>query len=75
MNLLDNFAQSAGALEYIECFSGRGGKTPPHNDYRRYDIKQSDDLVPVMLELWGMWSTPSLPFLSGQLSEGVLAPD
>ena len=28
-----------------------------------YDTKQSDDEAPVMLELWGMWSTPLLPSL------------
>ena len=28
-----------------------------------------------MLELWGMWSTPSLPFPPGPLSPGVVAPD
>ena len=27
----------------------------------RYDTKQSDDEVPEMLELWGMWITPFLP--------------
>ena len=34
-------------------------------------LKQSDGEVPVMLELWGMWSTPSLP----SLWTGVVAPD
>ena len=28
-----------------------------------------------MLELWGMWSTPSLPSLSGPLWPRVVAPD
>ena len=28
-----------------------------------------------MLELWGMWSTPSLPSLSGPLRPGVIAPE
>ena len=28
-----------------------------------------------MLELWGMWSTPSLPLLPGPLRTGVVAPD
>ena len=28
-----------------------------------------------MLELWGMWSTPSLPSLSGPLWLRVVAPD
>ena len=29
----------------------------------------------VMLELWGMQSTPSLPLLLGPLWSGVVAPD
>ena len=28
-----------------------------------------------MLELWGMWSTPSLPLFSGLLWPGVVKPD
>ena len=32
------------------------------------DTKQSDGEIPVMLELWGMWSTPSLPLLPGSLA-------
>ena len=40
-----------------------------------YDIKQSDGEVPVMLGLWGMRSTPSLPLLPGPLRPGVVAPD
>ena len=28
-----------------------------------------------MLELWGMWSTPSLPSLPGPLLPGEVAPD
>ena len=28
-----------------------------------------------MLELWGIWSTPSLPLLTGPLRPGVVAPD
>ena len=38
-----------------------------------YDTKQSDGVAPVMLELWGMWSTPSL--LPGPLWPGVVAPE
>ena len=39
------------------------------------DTKQSDDEVSAMLELWGMWSTPSLPLLSGPLWSRVVASD
>ena len=37
------------------------------NEYRDYDTKNSDGEVPVMLELWGMQSTPSLPSLHALL--------
>ena len=53
----------------------RGGKTPLHNQCPGYDTKQFDGEVPVMLELWGMQSTPSLPSLPGPLRPRVLAPD
>ena len=62
-----NFAQSAGAVEYTIC-------TPP-NECPGYDIKQSDGEVLVMLELWGMRSTPSLPSLPGPLCSGLVASD
>ena len=65
----------AGAVEYTNCFSEKGSKTPPSIERPGYDTKQSDGEVPVMLELWGMWSTPSLPSLPGPLWPGVVAPD
>ena len=40
-----------------------------------YDSKQSDVEVPVMLELWGMQSTLSLPLLPGSLWPGMVAPN
>ena len=40
-----------------------------------YDNKQSDSEVPVMLEILGMCSTPSLLSLPGQLWPRVVAPD
>ena len=45
------------------------------NECPGYDTKQSDSEVPVMLELWGMRSTPSLPILPGPLWPGMVAPD
>ena len=53
------------------------GKTPHTHTHKcpGYDTKQSDGEIPVMLELWGMWSTPSLPLLPGPLWPGVVAPD
>ena len=49
------------------------GKTPP-NKCPWYDTKQSDGEVPVILELWGMQSTPSLPSLPGLFWLGMVAP-
>ena len=49
------------------------GKTP--NECPVHDTKQSDDEVPVMLELWGMQSTSSLSFLPGPPWPWVVAPD
>ena len=40
-----------------------------------YDTNQSDGDVSVMLELWGMWSTPLLPSLPESRWPGVVAPD
>ena len=47
----------------------------PPNETPGYDTKQSDGEVPVMQELWGMWSTPSLALIPGLLWPGVGAPD
>ena len=51
------------------------GKTPPPNECPGYDTKQSDGEVPAVLELCGMWSTPSLTLLPSPLWPGVVAPD
>ena len=68
------FAQSAGAVEYTDCTSAEG-QDPTPNECPGYDTKQSDGEVPAVLELWGMWSTPSLPLLPGPLWSEVVAPD
>ena len=44
----------------------------PANEGPGYNSKQSDSEVPVMQELWGMRSTPSLPSLPGPLWLGVV---
>ena len=44
-----------------------GGVRPSPNESLGYDIKQSDDEAPVMLELWGMQSTLSMPLLPSPL--------
>ena len=51
------------------------GVRPLSNKFPGYGTKQSDGEVPVMLELWVMWSTPSLPSLPGPLRLGMIAPD
>ena len=66
-------AQSAGAVEYTDCTSAEGLE-PPH-ECPRYDTKQYDGEVPVMLGLWGIRSISSLPLLRDQLWPGVVAPD
>ena len=40
-----------------------------------YDTKQLDGKVPVILDLWGMWSTPLLSLLPGSLRPGMVVPD
>ena len=69
-------AQSAGAVEYTDCTSAEGQDPTPHpNECPGYDTKQSDGEVPVVLELWEMRSTPSLPLLLGPLWPRMVAPD
>ena len=51
------------------------GVRPPPNECPGCDSKQSDGKAPVMLELWGMQSTPSLLLLPCPLWPGVVAPD
>ena len=47
----------------------------PPNEGPGYDTRQSDDEVPVMLELLGMWSAPSLPLILDSLWIGVVEPE
>ena len=53
-------AQSAGAVEYADCFSAEGGGVipPSPNVCPGYNIKQFDGEAPVMLEPLGMKSIP-----------------
>ena len=50
-----------------------GNPTP--NECPGYDTKQSDCEVPVILMLWGIRSTPSLPLLPALLWFRMVAPD
>ena len=65
-------AQSAGAVEYtLTAFM----PSVYSNECPRYDTKQSDGETPVILVLWAMWNTPSLPSFPGPLWPGLVAPD
>ena len=66
-------AQMAGAVKYTDCFSAE--RKDSSNKHPRYDNKQSDGEVPVMLEFWGMWSTISLPLLLGPLWPRMVGSD
>ena len=69
----DIIAHSAGAVEFTDYLSAGGYLRP--KECPRYDTKLSDSEVPIMLELSGMWSTPSMSPLSGPLWLGVIATD
>ena len=45
------------------------GAILPPNKFLEYDTEQSDSEAPVMLELWGMWSSPS--FHGPQIQSGL----
>ena len=49
-------AQSAGAVEYTNCFSTEEQHSP--NECPGYQTKQSDGEVPLMVELWGLRDIP-----------------
>ena len=72
LNQTERIAHSAGAVEYTDCTSAEGYDPPPLNEFPDYD---TDGEVPVMLRLWEMWSTPSLPSLPGPLLPGVVVPN
>ena len=45
------------AVEYIDCISAE--QYDSWNESPEYDAKQFDGQAPIMLELLGIWSTPS----------------
>ena len=57
--------QLVGVVEYTDSL----------NERPIYDTKQSDGEASVILELWGMRSTPLLPTLPGPLWPEVVALD
>ena len=60
-------AESAGAAEEYP--------PPAHNECPGDDIKKPDSEPPVMLELYGIRSTPWLPSLPDPLWPGMVAPE
>ena len=68
-------AQLAKTVEYTDCFSSERVRPHSPNKCPGYDTKQSDGVVLVILEFWGLWSTPSLPLLQGPLWSGMVASD
>ena len=44
----------------------------PNNECPEYNTKWFDGEAPVIQELWGMWSTPSLQLLAGPLWSGLV---
>ena len=47
------------SVENADCISAEGQESS--NECPVFNTKQPDDEAPVMLELWGMWSTSLLP--------------
>ena len=64
------------SLVGLGCWINRLAKRwDPLKECPGYDTKQSDGEALVMLELWGMRNTPSLPSLFGLLWPGAVATD
>ena len=61
-------------LQNTPTASLQRSKTPPRR-VRRCDVKQYNDEAPVMLEFWGMQSTPSLLPLPGPLWPRMVLPE
>ena len=68
---LSCFLPSRLRLQNTPTVSLQRGKTPAHNECHRYDTKQFDGVVPVMLE----FCTPSLSLLPSPFWPGVVALD
>ena len=60
-------------LQNTQNVSLQRGNAP--NECLGYDSEQCDSEASVMLELWGMQSTPLLLSLPGPLRPGLVAPD
>ena len=66
-----SLVQSAGDAEYTDSIIANRKDSP--NDCLAYDTKRSDGEAQVMLELWGIRSTPSVLSLPGPHWPGVKA--
>ena len=65
-------AQSNGIVEYIDCISAEGwNPNTTTNECPGYDTKQSYGET-LVLELWEICSTSSLPLLPGLLKPRVV---
>ena len=73
MSIIYLLAQSAEAVEYAYCFSAQGVRHL--HECLGNDTKQYNGEVPVMLELWEMQSTLSLPSLERPLWPEMVALD
>ena len=65
--------QSARIVEYTDYISAEDKHFP--NECPAFDIKQSDGEAPLMQEILGKSSNPSLPSFHGPLWPGVVVPD
>ena len=66
-------AQSAEAAKYTNCTSEEEEYLP--KECPGYEAKQSDGQASVILDLWGMRSTPLLPSSPGPVWLGMEASD
>ena len=55
-------AHSAGAVESADCISAKDEERPL--EFPLFDYKPSD-AVGLVFELWGKWTTSSLPLFTG----------
>ena len=67
-------AQSTGAIEYYDCVSASGVRTPSKS-VLIYDINQSDGVAAVMQELWEIQSMPLVPLLPNPFWLKMVTPD
>ena len=75
VKLNDNSSTSKNLLTGAEEYTDSISAEPASNESLGYGIKQSYGEAPVMLDLWGMRSTPSSPSLPGSRLLGVVASD